>query len=39
MAEGEEIGTVISSMNGPSPSSVDFVVTKGVVHRGQFVER
>ena len=38
MAESEEIGTVISGMNGPSPSSVDFVVTKGVVHRGQFVE-
>ena len=38
MPEGEEIGTVISGMNSPSPSSVDFVVTKGVVHRGQFVE-
>ncbi|MDO8624717.1 MAG: DUF87 domain-containing protein, partial [Candidatus Diapherotrites archaeon] len=34
----EEIGTVISSMNGPSPSEIEFVVTKGAVHRGQFVE-
>ena len=33
-----EIGTVVSSMNGPSPTEVDFVVTKGSVHRGQFVE-
>lgn len=38
MAEKESIGTVISSLNGPSPSEVDFVVTKGTVHRGQFVE-
>src|SRR3989344_6908078 len=34
----EEIGTVISSLNGPSPSEIEFVVTKGAVHRGQFVE-
>ncbi len=38
MAEKEEIGTVISKLESPSPSSVDFVVTKGIVHRGQFVE-
>lgn len=37
MAE-TEIGTVVSSMTGPSPSELDFVVTQGVVHRGQFVE-
>ncbi len=34
----EEIGTVISNLEGPSPSTVDFVVNKGKVHRGQFVE-
>lgn len=34
----EDIGTVISTPEGPSPSNLDFVVTKGVVHRGQFVE-
>lgn len=39
MAEkGEEIGTVISSLESPNPGSVDFVVNKGSVHRGQFVE-
>jgi len=39
LAEQEEIGTVISTPNSPSPSSVDFVVTRrGFVHRGQFVE-
>ncbi len=34
----DEIGTVVSSLNGPSPMDVDFVVTHGTVHRGQFVE-
>lgn len=34
----EEIGTVVSSPLGPSPSALDFVVSKGKVHRGQFVE-
>jgi len=38
LAEKEEIGTVISALGCPSPSSVDFVVNKGKVHRGQFVE-
>lgn len=37
MAE-QEIGTVISGVDGPSPSGLEFVATKGVVHRGQFVE-
>jgi len=32
------VGTVISTINSPSPSSVDFVVTNETVHRGQFVE-
>ncbi len=36
--EKEEIGTIISTLDSPSPSSVDFVVSKGIVHRGQFVE-
>lgn len=34
----EEIGTVISTLEGPSPSSLSFVVTRGTVHRGGFVE-
>ncbi len=34
----EYVGTVISTPNSPSPANVDFVVTKGIVHRGQFVE-
>ncbi len=34
----EEIGTVISTLEGPSPGSVDFIVYTGVIHRGQFVE-
>ena len=38
LAEEKEIGTVISTLEGPSPSYVDFVVNKGVLHRGQFVE-
>jgi len=38
MTEKKEIGTIISNLEGPSPSNVDFVVNKGKVHRGQFVE-
>lgn len=34
----EEIGTVISTLEGPSPSKVSFVVTTGIMNRGQFVE-
>lgn len=34
----KEIGTVISTIDGPSPSNLDFVVDSGSVHRGQFVE-
>ncbi len=34
----EKIGTIISTQDSPSPSSVDFVVNKGIIHRGQFVE-
>lgn len=34
----EYIGTVISTQQSPNLESVDFVLTKGVVHRGQFVE-
>jgi len=36
--KSSEIGTVISSLESPNPSSLDFVVNKGKVHRGQFVE-
>ena len=32
------VGTVISTMTSPSPSEMNFVATKGNVHRGQFVE-
>ena len=34
----KDIGTVVSTIDSPNPSSVDFVVTEGIVHRGQFVE-
>jgi len=34
----EKIGVVIASDEGPSPSRVDFVVTRGKIHQGQFVE-
>ncbi len=34
----EPIGTVISGLESPSPSRVDFVVNKGILHRGMFVE-
>ncbi len=37
MAE-KELGTVVSTPDGPSPAALDFVVTSGVLHRGQFVE-
>ncbi len=33
-----EVGTIVSSPSGPSPSSIDFVVSSGKIHRGQFVE-
>ncbi len=36
--DADEIGTVVSTHDGPSPSSIDFVVNSGAVHRGQFVE-
>lgn len=34
----DEIGTVISTPESPSPGKIDFVVTKGKIHKGQFVE-
>jgi len=34
----EQLGTVVSSMEGPSPSSVDFVINNGKAHKGMFVE-
>lgn len=33
-----ELGTVISTPDSPSPGNVCFVVNKGQVHRGQFIE-
>ena len=36
--KNDEIGTVISGPDGPSPSSLDVVIYTGKVHRGQFVE-
>lgn len=33
-----ELGTVVSTPEGPSPGSLAFVVTSGKVHRGEFVE-
>ncbi|MBU0636335.1 DUF87 domain-containing protein, partial [Candidatus Micrarchaeota archaeon] len=36
--EKTDIGTVVSSLNGPSPIELEFVVNHGNVHRGQFVE-
>ncbi|MBI5553232.1 MAG: ATP-binding protein [Candidatus Diapherotrites archaeon] len=39
MTKNEPIGTVISTLEGPSPSLMSFVVHhEGKVHRGQFVE-
>jgi DNA helicase HerA-like ATPase len=34
----QKLGVVISTEDGPSPTHVDFVVTDGVVHQGQYVE-
>ncbi|MFA6064789.1 MAG: ATP-binding protein [archaeon] len=34
----EQLGTVISTMEGPSPSHVDFVINNGKAHKGMFVE-
>jgi len=40
MPEQNDLGTVISTLDGPSPGNVDFVVNlpEMVLHRGQFVE-
>ena len=35
----EQLGTVVSTMDGPSPTTIDFVAEKeGMVHKGMFVE-
>jgi uncharacterized protein len=34
----EQLGTVVSTMEGPSPSKISFVVNNGKVHKGMFVE-
>ncbi|MDD4250628.1 MAG: ATP-binding protein [Candidatus ainarchaeum sp.] len=33
-----QLGTVVSTIDGPSPSKFDFVVNNGSVHKGMFVE-
>ncbi len=34
----ENLGTIVSTIDGPSPSRLDFVVNNGKVHKGMFVE-
>ncbi|MFH1752296.1 MAG: ATP-binding protein [archaeon] len=34
----QEVGTVISTLDSPSPANMSFVVNSGNVHRGQFIE-
>jgi len=34
----EQLGTVVSTMEGPSPSVVSFVVNNGKAHKGMFAE-
>lgn len=34
----EHLGTIVSTLEGPSPSRVDFVVNNGKAHKGMFVE-
>jgi DNA helicase HerA-like ATPase len=34
----EQLGTVVSTMEGPSPSTVSFVVNAGKAHKGMFAE-
>ncbi len=34
----ENLGTVVSTIDGPSPSRIDFVVNNGKIHKGMFVE-
>jgi len=34
----EVLGTVVSTMEGPSPSRLDFVINNGKAHKGMFVE-
>jgi len=34
----EVLGTVVSTMEGPSPSRIDFVINNGKAHKGMFVE-
>ena len=33
-----EIGTIVSSQSSPCPTKIDFVITKGIVRKGQFIE-
>jgi uncharacterized protein len=38
MSERVQLGTVVSTMEGPSPSSVSFVINNGKAHKGMFAE-
>ncbi len=38
MKEKEILGTVVSTLEGPSPSGIDFVVNNGKAHKGMFIE-
>ncbi len=33
-----KVGVVISTEDSPSPTRVDFVITEGIIHQGQYVE-
>jgi DNA helicase HerA-like ATPase len=34
----ETLGTVVSTMEGPNPGQIDFVINNGKAHKGMFVE-
>ncbi|MCX6803388.1 MAG: ATP-binding protein [Candidatus Diapherotrites archaeon] len=38
MSVREQLGTVVSTLEGPSPSTVSFVVNNGKAHKGMFAE-
>ena len=34
----EQLGTIVSNLEGPSPSTVSFVINNGKAHKGMFAE-
>ncbi|MFA5931191.1 MAG: ATP-binding protein [archaeon] len=34
----EQLGTIVSTMEGPSPSTISFVINNGKAHKGMFAE-